>query len=187
MTRRERMERRLEKRLEWAESREKKAAALLKQNEPLQGDVSFNTQPGHIPERARAIAREDRAFDHVRMADHHLARADGIESQLEKSIFSDDEDAAERLAERIAELEEERSRMKTINAEIRKGEGWQARLQAKGLELTARETQILSDVARFQPYYADKKTGIAVFPPYALSNLSGNISRLKKRLSQIER
>lgn len=49
MTRRERMERRLQRRLEWAESRAQKAEALAKQNEPFHADVAFNTQPGHIP------------------------------------------------------------------------------------------------------------------------------------------
>lgn len=185
MTRRERMERRLARRLEWAQGRASKSAALRKSNEPYRGDHAFNTQPGHIPERARAIARDDKAFEHDNMAAHHLSKADGIEAQLERSIFSDDPDAPERLRERIAGLEAQRARMKAINAQVRKGPGWQARLEAAGINLTDHERADLVAVAKYQPYYCTPHG--PVFPPYALSNLGGNIARLRKRLAEVER
>jgi hypothetical protein len=60
----------------------------------------------------------------------------------------------------------------------------EARL-ARRLEWAAgREQKVLADVARFQPYYI--KNGCPTFPPYALSNLSGNIRRLKDRRATIE-
>lgn len=184
MTRRERMERRLARRLEWAQGRASKAAALRKSNEAYRGDYAFNTQPGHIPERARVIARDDKAFEHHNMAAHHEAKAAGIEAQLERSIFSDDPDAPERLRERIAGLEAQRVRMKAINAQVRKGPGWGARLEAAGITITDDERAELLSVAKFQPYYCTEHG--PVFPPYALSNLGGNIGRLRKRLSEIE-
>lgn len=121
------------------------------------------------------------------MAAHHEERAAGIERQLERSIFSDDPDAAERLRARIAELEAKRERMKAINRAIRAaGRGrWREALREKGIELTEEETELLLSVAMYQPEYM--VNGQPVFPTYALSNISGNIARLRKRLSEVER
>lgn len=180
MTRRERKEARMQRRLEWAAGREAKAASVDAYTDRYRGDIAFNTQPGHIPERARVIRMQDRAFQDRNMAANHRSKADGIASQLERSIFTDDPDAPERLRERIAGLEAERLRMKQVNAEIKRGPGWEQRLAASGAPLTEREKKELLDVARFQPYYC--KDGMPVFPPYAFTNLSGNIRRLKGRL-----
>lgn len=119
-TRRERAEARAARRREWAAGREEKADALHHQNEPYRGDVAFNTQPGRIPERTRANRRAEAAWEHTKMAAHHAARADGIDRQLERTIFSDDPDAPERLRERIAGLEAQRDRAKAYNLERRK-------------------------------------------------------------------
>lgn len=181
MTRRERKEARMQRRLDWAVGRDKKAASIDAYTDRYRGDIAFNTQPGHIPERARVIRMQDRAFQDRTMAEHHRSKADGIAHQLERSIFTDDQDASERLRERIAGLEAERNRMKAVNAEIKRGPGWEARLTAAGTALTEREKKLLLDVARSQPYYC--KNGVPVFPPYALTNLGGNIRRLKGRLA----
>lgn len=53
MTYRERREARAERLRGWAEKREKAAEATFKSHEIFRGDHAFNTQPGHIPERAR--------------------------------------------------------------------------------------------------------------------------------------
>jgi len=52
----------------WAAKRREKAAALERQNDPYRGDHAFNTQPGHIPERARANSRSERAWEHTKTA-----------------------------------------------------------------------------------------------------------------------
>ena len=119
-TRRERAEARAARRREWAGGRQAKADALAAQNAPYRGDIAFNTQPGRIPERDRANQRDARAWEHTKMAAHHEAKADGIEAQLERTIFDDDPDACERLAERIAGLEAKRAAAKAFNAERRK-------------------------------------------------------------------
>ena len=59
MTYRERRERRAERLRGWAEARQARAAATFAAHEVYRSDYAFNTQPGHIPERARVIARED--------------------------------------------------------------------------------------------------------------------------------
>jgi len=174
MTYRERRERKAARLREWAEKRHQRAQAVFQQGECYRGDVAFNTQPGHIPERARVIAREHRAHESLQKADSMTQRASGIEDQLERSIYSDDADAIDRLQERIAGLEAERERMKRANKDFRAGR------KLDELEyLTENDRRVLLEVAKFQPYYC--KDGLR-FPPYALQNLSTNIARYRKRL-----
>lgn len=71
----ERAERKAGRYEEWAEKRRAKAAALEKQNEPYRGDIAFNTQPGHIPERARAIRRSEKAWEHSTTASEFEGKA----------------------------------------------------------------------------------------------------------------
>jgi hypothetical protein len=192
MTRRERKEARVARRLEWAASRDQKAAAGFKRAASIADGIPFG-QPILVGHHSEGRARRDQAriesgmrqgVESQNMAAHHRNKADGIQHQLDTSIFSDDPDAPERLGERIAGLEQEQARMKLINRQIRKGAGWEARLTAEGIELTEREKQVLIDVARFRPFYV--KHGAPTFPPYALTNLGANIRRLKERLAQIE-
>ena len=63
---------------EWAEKRRAKATALHKRNEPYRGDIAFNTQPGHIPERARVIARTEKAFEHSAIAARMEQKAESL-------------------------------------------------------------------------------------------------------------
>ena len=59
----------------WAAPRRAKAGAREARNAPYRGDIAFNTQPGHIPERARAIARTEKAWEHSQKADEFADRA----------------------------------------------------------------------------------------------------------------
>ncbi len=173
MTYRERREAKADRLQEWAEKREAKAAGLRAQNEPYRGDHAFNTQPGNIPERARAIARDHRAYEHDQKARSMTSRAANIQAQADHAIYSDDEDATERLAERIGELEAERDRVKRYNATARKGAPDASLLsegERKTLMSMARAGQVRDDLA---------------IPKYHLANLSGNINRQKKRLDAL--
>lgn len=174
MTYRDRREARAARLREWAGKREAKAAAVFKANEPFTSDHAFNTQPGHIPARARIIAQEDRAFESLCKADEMQSRAAGIEAAADHAIYSDDPDVVQALEARIAGLEEERARCKYINAEIRKGPGWEKRLASP---LTEKEIADLKAAAMFSQTVG--------YPAYHLSNLSGNISRQKKRLEEL--
>lgn len=179
MTYRERREARAERLRGWAEKRRQKAAAVATLSDKFRGDYAFNTQPGHIPQRARLIAQEDRAFASLNKAHEMASRADEIERQADRAIYSDDHDAIEKLEARIADLEAQRDRVKLINAQIRKGPGYEARIVPP---MTDRERQTLLDVARFQPFYDPQHKG---FPPYHLQNLGGNITRQRQRLAQL--
>ena len=163
MTYRDRREARAERLQEWAGKREDRAAAVFKASEPFRGDNAFNTQPGHIPFRAKLNAREDRAHESLAKADSMRSRADGIESQLANSIYDDDPDAVEQLRARIARLEAERDAAKAVNAAYRKEH--KAELAAMG--------KWERDQA--MPY-----------PGYHFQNLSGNLSRQRARLARLE-
>lgn len=180
MTRRERMEAKVEKREAWAEGRDSKAAALVKRNEPFRGDHAFNTQPGHIPERARAIKRSEKAFEHTNMANHHRSKADGLQRALDKSIYSDDDNAVEALVERIAAREKKAARMVALNRairkEIKKGGTWIERLDATDEE---KRTILLNGEHSWDHKFT--------FPSYELSNLRGRIASDRKRIAQVKR
>lgn len=163
MTYRERRLARAARLQEWADKRRTRAAADLAAGDQYRGDIAFNTQPGHIPERARLIAREDRAHESLGKAAGMASRADRIEAAADHAIYSDDPDAIERLRERIAELEADRERMTKANAAYRKAH------RAELAAMTAYERSVAVPHA-----------------PYKLSNLSGNLSRQKARLQALE-
>ena len=63
----------------WAQKREEKNGAILEHiNTTYHNDVAFNTQPGHIPFRARIIAKEDRAFGELAIAKKMREKAENI-------------------------------------------------------------------------------------------------------------
>ena len=111
-TYRERREAKADRLREWAAKREAKAKALRASTpDSLRHDWAFATQPGHIPERARMIARDDRAYENHQKGTEMASRAAGIEDKLEHAIYSDDPDAIQALQARIDKLEAERERM----------------------------------------------------------------------------
>ena len=182
MTYRERRERKAERLREWSAKREASAAAVFQAHERYRGDVAFNTQPGRIIERERVIAREERAFASLRKADDMSSRAHGIETQLRTSIYSDDADAIEQLTAKIDRLEAERDRIKRYNASCRKA----AKTGGTGdlSILTEAEREDLATTARVAPYMIGKGGSM---PAYKLTNLGGNISRLRERLAGLQR
>ena len=206
LTTRERKERRLERRLDWAESRERKAEQTRKAADAAVAGIPLG-QPilvGHHSEKRhrRAIDRHDRNFlktgEHLHMADRHRSRAAGIQEQLNRSIYSDDDDAIPALQQRIAELEARRTRMKAINQWLTKHGGIPRRRVPRGSEralferageaierchaeltLTQKEGQEIVRALEFN--------GVLGYPSYALSNLSANIRRQVKRLERLQK
>lgn len=182
MTRRERLERKLEKRQEWAESRERKADSARRASDAV--PLPPGGEPikvGHHSEKRHRAAIEKchnlmyQSFDHQKMAEHHTEKADGLAAQLDGSIFSDDADAIEQLEARIAEREAERDRIKAYNASCRKGKPDLSLLDDK------QRRDILS-IAKHCSYQLGK-TG--QFPSYTLSYLSKNIKSDQKRIAEI--
>ena len=192
MTRRERMEARLERRRTWAAGRTAKSAAAFEgahkivENIPLGQPilVGHHSEKRHRRDIDRMGSLMDKGVESAKMATHHESKAAGIEAALDHSIFSDDPDALDALREKIAGLKAEGDRCKAINKEIRKGEGFEARLLAKGLTMTDREKKVLLSVAAHQPYYCVK--GFPVFPGYHLTSISAGIRRAEERIRAIK-
>jgi hypothetical protein len=171
-TYRERRLAKAERLREWAGKRDVRAEQASEASDAATAGIPFG-QPilvGHHSERAhrRAIERGwnkmGEAVEHGRTAETFRSRADEIERQADGAIYSDDPDARERLTERIAALEAERDRRKAANVAYRR---------EHKAELAA-----MSAYDRYQA---------VPYPTYSLSNLSGNISRLRKRLATLDR
>lgn len=184
MTRRERLERKVERRREWAEKRRECAAAQLSSRPELRADHAFNTQPGHIPERARMIRADDRAFESLAVAQHHQEKADGLERQLERTIFSDDPDAVEQLEARATQITAKADRMTAANRAYRKAKGaagWSRPVwpDADWVDLSAYEEKTERRIAAA---YSWEKVP---FPPYSITNLRANARRLLERAKAV--
>jgi hypothetical protein len=164
MTYRDRREAKADRLRGWAAKREQSAGAVLAAHETYRDDHAFNTQPGHIPLRARVIAQDDRAYESLAKARQMAARADGIEEQAANAIYSDDPDAIERLIEKLARLEAEREMVKAENAAYRKAH----RDELKALTAYGRNQAM--------PY-----------PAYVTTNLTGVIANTRKRLEALQR
>lgn len=179
MTRRERALERLERRRTWAAGRRDKAAACAAVADPYRGDIAFNTQPGHIPERARVIRATEKCFEHSSMAAHHDEKAAGIERQLASTVFSDDVNAVEALKAKITKERADVEKMKAANKIVRKFKTATpealAALQAAGLPVSCAKL--------FEPDFA----GRLGFPAYMIANAGANIRRMEARIVEITR
>lgn len=192
MNTRERLERKLEKRKEWAEGRQAKTRAELDKADLREEKSGIPLgQPilvGHHSEgrHRRAIERADnamqRAHEHQEMAALHESKADGIEWRLGRSIFSDDENAVEALEARIAKHEAERDLNNKANAIIRKA----PRALKTPEKVVALITLGLKQETAEKLFEKDccGRIGIAA---YVNQNLSGRIKADRDRLALIKR
>lgn len=184
MTRRERLENKLEKREEWADKAEARSAERFDAAHKATEGIPFG-QPiliGHYSEgrHRAALKRSDSRMraghEQAEKAKHHTSKADGLSAQLDGSIFSDDHDAIEQLEIRITEREAERDRWKAFNASCRKGK------PDLGI-LDEHQRKNYESVARVCPYQIGKK-GQA--PGYVLTNLGGVIRADRERIKTIK-
>lgn len=177
MTRRERLERKLAKRAEWAEGRRAKATNLRAATpDSVRHDWAFISQPGHIPARARMIRRDDKAMEHDQVAAHHDAKADGLARQLDRSIFSDDPDAIEQLRAKIAALTTQRDEFKRLNA------WWRKHGTMKGCPRVTDEQAATLD-AEIPTQYSWERQPV---PKWRITNLGAEIRRAAERITEIE-
>ena len=184
-TTREKLERKLEKRQEWAEKARAKGAAEFAAADKAVEGIPFG-QPimvGHHSEKThrRAIERaqghSDNAVEAYRNAEYHEDRARGLERRLETTIFSDDEDAVERLEERIGTRRDLQEKYRTINKIIRTkhltDEEKRQQISATGIISAERAAEMVA-------------AGHGI-PAYAMTNNNGEIRRLEQRVAEIKR
>lgn len=106
-------------------------------------------------------------------------RADGIDRAADHAIYSDDPDAVDRLRAKIAGMDADRARIKAYNAAVRKA--GKVTPDAFALLDDARRADVLTltRIGMIRPP--------GMLPAYVLSNLSGNIARLRARLDALTR
>lgn len=180
-TYRERRQARADRLDGWADGREQKADAAHDTAKAKADLIPFG-QPilvGHHSEgRDRRTcdsiaAGFDRAHEHGKKADEMRSKAANIRGASDRAIYSDDPDAVERLAEKIAGLEAEKARIKAYNATCKKG--------APDLDLLD-EKQRANILSTIRVGMARPDGG---FPSYALSNLNGTLNSTRKRLTAL--
>ena len=174
----ERQEARRERYLELAAKARAEGAAAHKRVQSISSHIPLG-QPilcGHHSERRyRAdIARMERGMDAALAAskkeEYYLRKAESVGCA---GISSDDENAVAKLKAKLEDRQQMQERMKKVNALIRKGDS--AGLIAIVGEANAAKIQ--------KPDFC----GRIGFPAYALQNNNAEISRLKKRIEQLER
>lgn len=184
MTRRKRLERKLERRKEWSEKADARSAARFDAAGKIADGIPFG-QPilvGHHSERHarrdqdRIHSNMSRGVEEHKLAEDHRSKAGGIECQLDRSVFSDDADAVDALERRIAEHEAERKRMKLINLLYRRSDA--VGLAAMGLDFENLRSRVNSVGLSWVkvPYEG-----------YQLTNLGARIRADKKRIEEIGR
>lgn len=182
MGRRERLQAKVEKRLQWGAKAAVRSEAGFAAARRIADGIPLG-QPilvGHHSERGhrRDIARIDsgmrRGVEEQKLSAHHASKAAGLEEQLERSIFSDDENAVEALEARVAELEAKRDRMKLVNRLYKKNDA--AGLAEIGLDLE----RLRAKLAEAGAYW-----GSAPHLPYELTNLGARIRDAKNRIATV--
>lgn len=110
-------------------------------------------------------------------ADYYEQKAKAAENN--NAIYLDDDEAVEKLEQKLAELTEMQEFMRAVNKVVRNkkltGEGKKAKLMDMGCS-EKNATDLLA------PCY-----GESGFPSYSLSNNNANINRIKKRLETAKR
>lgn len=184
MTRRQRLERKLDKREEWGAKAKNRSDQSFDAAREVTEHIPFG-QPilvGHHSEarHRRALARSDsrmrKGCEQKKLAEHHASKGKGLSRQLETSIFSDDTDAVAAIEARIAEREQERDRWKLYNTSCR---------TAKPDPTVLDKSQLasLQSIMRHARYQMGKNGQV---PGYVLTNLGGNIRSDRERIKIIK-
>lgn len=184
MTRRERLEAKLEKRHAWADSASTKSTAAFNRAHALVEHIPMG-QPvliGHHSEKRhrRTLDRSwnamGKAVELTKLSEHHEQKAAGLAIALDKTIFSDDPDAVDAIEQRIAANEVKREEMKKINALYRKRDV--AGLAALGVDYATLQAKLAALGAYF---------GQAPHMPFEMTNLGARIRSDKERLVNVKR
>lgn len=182
MGRRERMERRLEQRREWADKASERSAQHFDTAHDMGDRIPFG-QPilvGHHSERAdrRYRGRIDSHMDHAveerHKAEHHAEVADTLEKRLDSVIFSDDDDAIEQLQVRIADTQAKADTLTGYNKAWRKHKS-AAGMIAAGIP----ETVAIEAEAIMRDAYSWVKS------PFSTDHLRAAIRQDKERIEEV--
>jgi hypothetical protein len=134
--------------------------------------VGHHSEKGHRAQLKRIDRHFAEAQEHHDKAEYFRRRGAAAESN--RTIFSDDPDASEKLVDKIERLKKRQGMMKRANQLIRKAD-------RDGLADLG-----FSDDTIAKLFHANF-TGRLGFPNYALTNNSANIRRLEKRLALLQK
>ena len=184
MTTREKLEHKLEKRHEWAEKANERASEEFETASDLIKDLPAG-QPilvGHHSEKAhrrlleRSGSHMDKGCEQYKLAKYHEDKARGLERRLENTIFSDDEDAVERLQAKLDDRRKLQDGYKKINKIIRS-------------KITPAEK--LKEIMLVGIIGEETATELVesgyTLPAYMLTNNNSEIRRIEKRIEEIKR
>lgn len=178
MTRKERQEARAERYREYAEHAERRATAAFNASNAAVADIPMG-QPilvGHHSERVhrRALERSNgammRSVHESEKAAYYRQKAEAVENN--DNIYLGDDDAIERLEEKIAKLTAQQEKMKAVNKLMRSKKRDDEKLA--GLLLLG-----FSEIAA-KNAVANKST----YPAYCLTNNNAKINAAKKQLER---
>lgn len=190
MTRRERLENKLERRQEWAQAREAQSNTAMQSALQLAGQIPMG-QPIHVGHHSEGQARRhheriscnmDRSIESSNMAEYHREKAVGLSNYLERAIFGDDENAVEALEEKIAELNAIQDHMVAVN-KICKSKKLTDEQKVENLKTGFPELTEKAIANLMNPPYL---RGIG-YLPYQLSNNRQNLRRYQQRLESLKR
>ncbi|MCC6874296.1 MAG: DUF3560 domain-containing protein [Sandaracinaceae bacterium] len=153
-----------------------KAGDVIAQGIPLGQPILV----GHHSEKRhrRDLAKIDRAMRKSIDADKKAAELRHRAASVGTAgVSSDDPDAMEKLAEKLASLERDRDRMKAINAAFKRG-GWPAVLDRQ--LVSAAQVERLERDMTFVPGGTELP-----FPSYVFTNTSAEIRRVRLRLAEL--
>lgn len=183
MTTRERLEHKLEKREEWAAKASERCTAEFETARQITEHIPFgqpilvghHSEAGHRRAIERSAGHMDKGCEAYNLAKYHESKARGLQDQLDRTIFSDDEDAVERIEAKIAEKEATQERYKRINKIIRSKATPEEKVAA--LVITCGMTEAGAK---------ERVEKNAQIPSYAMTNNNSEIRRLKQRLVSIK-
>lgn len=178
MTRKERQEARAERYREYAENAERRATAAFNASNDAVAGIPMG-QPilvGHHSERVhrRALERSNgammRSVHESEKAAYYRQKAEAVENN--DNIYLGDDDAIDRLEEKIAKLTAQQEKMKAVNKLMRSKKSDENKM-AGLLELGFSEIAARNAVANNSTY-----------PAYCITNNNAKINAAKKQLER---
>lgn len=182
MTRKERKEARAERYRQYAENAEKRAATAFNVSNDAVADIPLG-QPilvGHHSEKAhrRALERSNsammRSVHESEKAAYYRSKAEAVENN--DNIYLEDDDAIDRLKEKIAKLTTLQEQMKGSNKILRNSK------MTYEEKIDALETLGISETKAIKILRNN-----LVFPSYTLTNNNAKINAVKKQLEKAEK
>ena len=142
--------------------------------------VGHHSERGHRADLKRIDNNMRKSIEHRDKARYYEDRAQTIEN--DRTIYSDDPEAIQKLKQRLADLEEYQAWMKTINKLCQSKKLSDEQI----VEQLEDEYGCSTSVAHWllNPKYSYEKRG---FQTWQLSNNNANIRRIKERIAQLEK